>query len=109
MQENADFGEVSMTTKTITQAMLKKYHALAEREKRSKAERQTLRGRLIERIFAGGPVERGPFRVHLRRFEVEALTLQTVIDALGEDYYEWLREQVEPDSRVTLPVQRDFD
>lgn len=93
-----------MIPKTITQTVLERYRTLVERERKTTEKRIALRNKLMALLEAGSPVQPGGLTPVVKTYESYALTRQAVIDALGDDTYDWLREQIEPAERVVLRV-----
>ena len=93
-----------MLSYMISQTLLAKYHDLAELERQVKEKRLKLREKLKRLLRAGAVVQAGRFTPLLSEYQERALTKCAIIDALGEEEYEWLREQVTPVDRVAFRV-----
>lgn len=88
----------------ITQEMLAEYHTLAEHERQIKDKRTMLRDSLLELLSDDAPVQPGRFTPQVSKYQARALTKKSVVDALGEEHYEWLCDQVAPVDRITVRV-----
>jgi hypothetical protein len=88
----------------ISQKALERYQQLYDLEKKFKSQRQALRDQLIEMLRNTACVEKGGLGAELVERSAVSLTRAKVTEALGEDYYLWLREQIEPSQQILLVV-----
>lgn len=88
----------------ITQKMLDRYYRLAAREREINQKRRELRETLLAMLDFGDEVQPGRLEAVVRTYKYRQLTREHLIDVFGEEYYEELRAEVEPEQRVQLQV-----
>lgn len=88
----------------ISQDLLRRYYVLAAKVKMLKSKRKKIRDLIVKMLEKGRTVQPGQLEAQLRRCEARALTKQAVVEAVGEEEYEWLRTQITPQLRKCLFV-----
>jgi len=88
----------------ITQAELAEYHALMKLEKSIKEKREKLRLSLIERLARNRPVQRGKFCVRYIKSQAKVISRIAVVEALGEQAYQSLRDAIPSVERHNIRV-----
>ena len=86
------------TEATITQKMLGEYHELYSHEKQIKMQREKLRTELIQYFQQGALVQPGKFQLSMSTRESVRLSWSHVLEVLGKDAGNLLREQIPPTS-----------
>ncbi|MHB1561587.1 MAG: hypothetical protein ACYC61_29410 [Isosphaeraceae bacterium] len=88
----------------ITQEDLRTYAELRARQARLDKDIRARRAKLIRRLAADAPIERGAYRAELRSCSQRLLTPTRLAEILNDDEIEDLRERVEPTHRLELRV-----
>lgn len=91
---------------TISQKMLAKYYQLAKQERQLKAERIKLRDQMLKMLRKGILTQPGQYKAMLTEYEARPFTHANLIEILGEEEFELLREQIDPVDRLIFRVMK---
>jgi hypothetical protein len=90
----------------ITQQAIQEYNDLSEITKMLSQRQTQERRRLIQLLDSGATVEPGQWQISIKPFKQQRLNKAILIEILGEDEYERLREEAPPTVSRHLRVEK---